>query len=272
MRALVLIVAILAYTVDAYACGDDGLSLNLSSSSSSSSDDRSSSSGSCTEQSDVVGYRQCSKFGKWSDTMRWPLILFELGMSMQRFDTPLTDGTGSVTHENEDFSYRVVSPMTEGAIEQATALVANLRVGVGSRIGLYTAVELELGGLVQDPTRMETTSTGRFGAPELEKSSAVAFGGLAVVGFQRGTRHLVLGAELAGGFRGVSYQYDSKYLSCEDTTSIVTARGVLEARARAAVFVTPTVSIGAQVGSSLVDDRTWTAGVFLGGYSRSFAR
>jgi hypothetical protein len=266
MKKLVLI-ALLAHTADALACGDDssGTTFNLDTSTSSSGD-------SCSDASDVVGYRTCTKFGGWSDTMRFPLVIFELGTSVQRFDTPLRDGTGNVTHENEDFTYRVVSPATAGDVAQATAVVASLRVGVANRLGLYTAAELEIGGLVQDPTRMEMTSTGTFGAPDFEKSSAVAFGGLAVVGFQRGTKHLLLGAEVAGGFRGVSYQYHSQYLSCEDTTSIVTARGVLEARARAAVFVTPTVSIGAQLGSSLVDDRTWTGGVFLGGYTHAFAR
>jgi hypothetical protein len=267
MKKLVLI-ALLAHSADALACGDDdgGGTLNLG------DDSSSSSSNSCTDSSDVVGYRQCTTFGKWSESMRLPLIFFELGTSLQRFDTPLREGTGNVTHEGEDFSYRVVSPTTAGEIEQATAMVASLRVGVASRIGLYTAAELEVGGLVHDPTRMEMTSTGTFGSPDIEKSSAVAFGGLAVVGFQRGTKHLLLGAEVAGGFRGVSYQYDSHYLACEDTTSIVTARGVLEARARAAVFISPNFSIGAQLGSSLVDDRTWTGGVFLGGYTRSFAR
>ena len=268
MKKLVLL-ALLAHSADALACGDDdgGGTLNLG------DDSSSSSSNSCTDSSDVVGYRQCTTFGKWSESMRLPLIYFELGTSLQRFDTPLRDGTGSVTHENENFTYRMVSPTSGGGDAlQATAVVANLRVGVANRIGLYAAGELEFGSLVQDPTRMEMMSTGKFGSPELEKSSAVAFGGLAVVGFQRGTKHVLLGAEVAGGFRGVSYQVHSQYLSCEDTTSIVTARGVLEARARAAVFVTPVVSIGAQVGSSLVDEGTWTAGVFLGGYTRSFAR
>ena len=269
MKLAIAIITLATVRIAQADCGGgSGMTLNLGSDSSSSSSESS-----CHDTSDVVGYRQCTKYGAWGKTMKMPLVIFELGLSMQRFDNPLRDGHGTFNHEGEDFAYRVVTPPSGAATpDSAMALVTNLRVGVGSRMGLYTAGEIEIGGLVKDPARMEMTSSGMYGSPELETSSSVAFGGLAVVGYQLGSRNLLLGAELAGGFRAVSYQYHSQYLSCEQTSSILTGRGVLEARARASLFVTPVISVGAQAGTSLVDERDWSAGVFLGGYTRSFAR
>lgn len=288
MRTVIAVVAALAAIAaptiaHASSCGGGGSSGGSSSSSSSSSDSGSSDSGSsdsgssggssgCHDTSDVVGYRQCSKFGTWSTTTRIPLLIFEWGMAVQTFDNPLKAGSGSVSHDGEDFSFRVSGGGgTPERAERATAVVTNVRATVASEIGIYGAGELEIGGLVEDPSRMEMTSTGMYGAPKLEQTSAVAMGALAVAGFQRGTKRLLLGAEVVGGVRAVSYNYHSQYLACEQTTSIVRARAVLEARARASVFVSPMFSVGAQLGTSLIAERDWNVGVFVGGYTRAFA-
>ncbi|MBA3503828.1 MAG: hypothetical protein H0T65_25930, partial [Deltaproteobacteria bacterium] len=183
------------------------------------------------------------------------------------------EGTGSVAHEGEHFTYRVSNPSRgEGSQERAVAVVTSARIGMGSRIGLYGAAEFEIGGLVHEPDRRaEMTSTGMYGAPKLEEQSALVLGALGVVGFQRGTKRMLLGAELLAGVRSVSYSYRSQYLSCVQTTTVAVARGVIEARARASYFLTPMISLGAQLGTSVIDERDWNVGVFLGGYTRAFA-
>lgn len=275
MKKLVVLVAVLACAREAYAssCGGGGGSSGSSGGGGGySSSDSSSTTATCTDSTDIVGYRQCQKYGTWANTMKIPLLIFELGVAVQTFDSPLEEGSGSVAHEGEDFTYRVVSDSgNAGASERAVAVVTSLRVGVGSRIGIYGAGELELGGLAAEPTRMEMTSTGKYGAPKIEQTSALAMGALAVAGYQRGTTRMLFGAELAGGVRAVSYNYHSQYLACEQSVSIVVARPVLEARARASMFVTPNLSVGAQLGSSLIDQHDWNAGVFFGGYTRAFA-
>ncbi|HET9483575.1 MAG TPA: hypothetical protein VFO79_06435, partial [Xanthomonadales bacterium] len=112
-------------------------------------------------------------------------------------------------------------------------------------------------------------TAGLRGTPTLERTATVGMGALAIAGFQRGTKRMLLGAELAGGVRAVSYNYRSKYFACEQSMSITAARPVLEARARASYFISPHAAIGAQLGSSLIDDE-WNVGVFVGGYTRAF--
>jgi hypothetical protein len=259
----------------ASSCGGGGGSSGGSSSGGGSSgggSDGSSTVASCSDTTDVVGYRQCTKYGAWSASTRWPLLIFELGLGVQTFDNPLREGSGSVEHEGEHFTYRVSGGGDRGNDPAAAvAVVTTARLGVGTALGLYTAVELELGGLARDQTRVEMTSTGRLGAPTIEQTSAIAMGALGVVGFQKGTSRLLLGAEVLGGVRAVSYSYYSQYLACQQTSSILVGRGVVEARARASYFVTPMLSVGAQLGTSLVDQRDWNMGVYLGGYTRAFA-
>ena len=269
-------VAILACAREAYAssCGGGGGSSGSSGGGGggSYSSGDSSTTATCTDATDIVGYRQCQKYGTWANTMKIPLLIFELGVALQTFDSPLEHGSGNLEHEGEDFTYRVVSDSgNANATDRATAIVTSLRVGVGSRIGIYGAGEIEVGALASEPTRAEMTSTGKYGAPRLEENGALAVGALAVAGYQRGTTRLLFGAELAGGVRAVSYSYHSTYLACEQDFSIVVARPVLEARARASMFVTPNFSVGAQLGSSLIDQHDWNAGVFFSGYTRAFA-
>jgi len=270
--AALAIAATVAYTpcADASSCGGSSGSSSSSSGGGSGGGDSSASSG-CSDSTDVHGYRHCTKFGAWSTTMQIPLLIFEWGMAVQTFDNPLQDGGGNIEHEGEAFTYRVSSGGSKEAPARAVAMVTNLRFGIGSQLGIYGAGELEIGGLVAEPSRAEMTSTGKFGAPKLEERGAVAMGALGVVGYQFGTQRLLLGAEVAGGVRAVSYNYHSQYLSCEQSTSIVVARAVLEARARASVFLTPMMSLGLQMGASVVDERDWNVGVFLGGYTRAFA-
>ena len=65
-------------------------------------------------------------------------------------------------------------------------------------------------------------------------------------------------------------QAGTRYLACEQTDSVTAVRGLLEARARAAVWLSPTWNVGVQAGSSLMNRDAWTTGVYFGAHSHAF--
>jgi hypothetical protein len=247
--------------------GDDGDSSSSSSSSSSDSSSSAPSEPACVESSDVHGYRHCTQFGAWGRNARWPVLGVEVGTALRRFASPLGERTGTVTHGMESFQYRLIGPQARAELD--TAVVGQLRLGVGLRHGLYLGVEGEAGGVTDGRSDAEMMTTGERGAPELAASHVLLFGGLAVVGARTRVGALDLGLEAAGGAHLVVYGYESHYLACETSTSIVEVMPALEARARAALWATPFVSLGVTAGKSLIDN-AWMGGVSLGFSSRAF--
>ena len=213
---------------------------------------------------DVHGYSECKEFGAWST--RKAAVNVEVGTAMRQFASPLGERNGTITHEEEAFSYRVVGP---GARRPDTAVVGQLRATVGWRYGLYLGAEGELGALTANNVAAEMTSDGMLGTPDIRQTSVIAYGSAAVAGIGKRLGPIELGVETAGGFRALSYNYSSSYLSCETTTTITAAMPVLEARARAAVWATPFVSVGASYGKSLVDEGT-VGGLYMQWSTRAF--
>jgi hypothetical protein len=270
IRSLVALALVLAarpaFAGSTSACGggDD------SSSSSSDSSDSSSSTPSepaCVESTDIHGYRHCTQFGAWGRNAKWPTLHVEIGSAMRRFASPLGERIGTVTHGLEAFQYRVIAPQAGAALD--TAVVGQLRLGVELRHGLYLGVEGEAGGVTHGRADAEMMSAGERGAPELVASHVLLFGGLAVVGARTRIGALDLGLEAAGGAHLVVYGYESHYFACDTTTSITEVMPALEARARAAVWATPFLSLGVTAGKSLIDS-AWIGGVSLGFTSRAF--
>lgn len=272
IRALALVGVLLAArpALAGPTCGgsDDSSSSSSSSSSSDSSSDSSTpSEPACVETSDIHGYRRCTQFGVWGRNARWPAISIELGAATRQFASPRGTHTGTVTHGAESFTYRTIDPREPSALD--TAVVGKLRVGVGLRHGLYVAVEGEAGALTSTGAEAEMMSTGLLGAPEISAAHAVVLGGLAVAGVGTRLGALDLGVEAAGGAHVLVSNYESHYLACETTTSITQVVPALEARARAALWATPFLSVGLTAGKSLIDD-AWVGGVSFGFSSRAF--
>lgn len=199
----------------------------------------------------------------------YPYLVLEVGVAMRTFADPIASQDRSVEHDGEDFTYRVVQPMAS-ARPAIRTMLSTLRLGVTGRHGFYGAVEGELGGIVSDAPDAEMISQGALGTPSIENSYGLAYGGLVVAGLRGNAGPLALGAEVAGGVRGVSYHYESRYLACEQTDVIAAHRGVVEARARAALWVSPTWSVGVQLGSSLLDRGAWMTGIYVGAHSYAY--
>jgi hypothetical protein len=223
----------------------------------------------CEDGSQVVGYRRCTKFGTWGTDLRIPHVTVEGGVAVRQFGTLLDNQTGSVLHGAEKFSYRVVAPAQTEALD--TAVFSTLRAGVGMPHGLYSALEVGLGALAQ-PGRAgtEMMTSGSFGSPELEQRRGFVLDTVGALGIRGSTRAGGLGVELAGGMRTVSYQFHSTYRACEHGTSVHASSPVAEARARGELWLSPWLTAGVTLGTSLLERNSWVGGLYLGVHSRAF--
>jgi hypothetical protein len=221
----------------------------------------------CEEPSDVVGFRHCRSFAAWS--LHFPHLIIEAGAAVRRFGTLLDSQTGSVAHGGESFSYRVVQ--TAGSRPLDTAVTSMLRAGFGLAHGLYTGLEVDLGGLAQSPrASTEMMSTGVFGTPDVEPRRGLLVDSFGVVGLHGAIGSGGLGVELAGGLRTVSYSFHSSYHDCAQSTSITAFAPAAEARARGELWISPWLTAGITVGTSVLERNAWMGGVYLGVHSRAF--
>jgi hypothetical protein len=196
-------------------------------------------------------------------------LIVELGFAVRQFASPLGERTGTITHADESFTYRVIGPRSEAKPAMDTAVVAQLRIGTALAHGFYVALDGEAGGVTEAAGSAEMTSTGAHGSLDFQQTAVTMMSGLGVAGLRLRLGNLHVAGEAAGGFRTLSYSYQSKYLACEQTTTLTDTSPVLEARARAAWWVTPFITVGATAGKSLIDD-AWMGGLFVGGHTRTF--
>ncbi|NVB82979.1 MAG: hypothetical protein HOV81_31665 [Kofleriaceae bacterium] len=284
IRALAL-AAILVAPASAYAShtcgggGGGGSSGSSSSSSSSSSNSGSSwshtptssgTSGSteCVEDNDVVGYRQCTKFGAWGTNLRLPRLFIELGTNVRQFGSRLGSHAGTVSHGAESFSYRMVMPETGGL---DTAVTSAMRLGIGLPHGLYAGAEAELGGISAQGGTVEMQAPGAFGTPQLDASTGMYIGLLGIAGLRGTAGRATFGLEAAGGVRTERYRFASTYHNCETTSVIGVSEAVVEARARAELWLNPWITAGVSLGTSVVERNDWLAGAYFGFHTRAFA-
>ena len=80
-----------------------------------------------------------------------------------------------------------------------------------------------------------------------------------------------MSVEGAGGVRSVRYSTTSTYHDCVDTTVVNVVQGVIEARARAELWLNPWLTLGAQAGANVMARGDWMTGVYLGAHTRAFA-
>lgn len=225
----------------------------------------------CIDDTDVVGFRHCTKYGAWAGNLRLPRMFIELGSNIRQFTSGLPEQQGQVTHGLEQFAYRVVMADPRAATD--TAVSSTLRFGFlpGHNI-VYTAVELELGGLASTAsTSTEMMSTGTFGGPQLVQQGGLFLGAYGVLGARGSTGRGTLAVEAAGGARSMMYHFDSSYHECETTSTITVTRAVVEARARAELWAGPWFTFGATVGANVLAKGDWLAGLYFGVHSRAFA-
>lgn len=223
----------------------------------------------CADTNDVIGFRHCTKFGAWATNLRRPHIIVEGGAIVRQFGSLLDHQTGSVTHGTESFAYRVIAQPRSRPLD--TAVLSTLRASASLSHGLYAAVEVDLGGLTQaGRAATEMLSTGSFGSPELRQDRGFLVDSLGTIGIHGAMHAGGLGVELAGGMRAVSYSFQSNYLTCQQATSITALAPVAEARVRGELWLSPWITAGVTIGTSVIEKGTWMGGLYLGVHTRAF--
>jgi hypothetical protein len=224
--------------------------------------------GACADESDVVGFRRCTRFAAWGKNLEYPHILIEGGALVRRFPTLLDHQTGSVVHGVESFTYHVLQPA--GVRRLDTAVMSSLRGSVGLSRAVYAGIEVDFGGVTRHGTAATEMSAGVFGSPELRQGGGLLVDSLGVVGLHAAVGSGGVGVELAGGLRAVSYGFQSSYHDCRQSTSVTALAAVGEARARGELWLGPWLTAGVTVGTSVLEPGAWMGGVYLGVHTRAF--
>lgn len=68
----------------------------------------------------------------------------------------------------------------------------------------------------------------------------------------------------------MSYSFQSNYLACEQATSITAFAAIVEARARGELWLSPWLTAGVTLGTSVIEQRAWMGGLYLGVHTRAF--
>jgi hypothetical protein len=193
----------------------------------------------CHDRTDLVGYRRCEPYGMWGSSLREDNVFVAFGVNLRRFGSSSRSGaiaraTGATT----------TSPTELLATDEV--LTFDQRMGYSLPYGVYFAVDFELGNF----------------AYESERGGRNVLLGAAVAGGLRADLLIgALSAELVGGARAYSYASDHA----------LSGEGVLEARARADLWITPWFTLGGTIGTSLIRGGEWLAGIYLGFHSHAYA-
>ncbi|MEZ4399808.1 MAG: hypothetical protein R3B06_07305 [Kofleriaceae bacterium] len=218
----------------------------------------------CYDVSDIHGYQQCRSYGSdWAIPEHLPAIALELSSWSTRVDFGAVDVRGTMSHDSgTSYNYRVVG--TDLGADQAAA-GAKLRL-VGHHGRFYLGLEGGLARVAGDGRVM--TDASPDGLTTLTTSAdTLALGGV-VAGIDHRVGRLSIGGELFAGGAGLVVEATSVRGACETSDTHWAGRGVIEARARADVWMTPWLTVGAYGGKDVVSGVA-SAGLGIGGHLRA---
>ena len=203
-------------------------------------------------QGDYVGHRACkSRFGMWATPMRIAPMYLDWGMAARTLTVPpsatavpLAAGSG----------------LSLGRRLAASAITTNFRFGMTVAHGIYVGTELELGGVQSDGVRVAGGAA--------EPTNPLYVGGYLVTGVRGALGRFSLSTEIAAGGRSVQLQGVDK--AGTQGTAPAIGQGVVEARVRAELWLSPWLSGGAVIGTSLVERDETMVGGFLSLHTRAF--
>ena len=196
-----------------------------------------------TDDNDVVGYRRCDRYGSWGRNLLDPYVFFDLGMNQRTF------GSAATAPAVVPAARTTTGPKPVGGkTTSASALLFDERMGFGLSRHMYGAVDFELGNFGNLDSLDEHT-------PDL------VVDGLASLGLRGGLGPFALGVEVAGGVMEYTYAWERDGH----------VDGMLEARGRVDLWLSPWCTVGAVAGTSLIAQGDWMAGLFLGVHTWSYA-
>jgi hypothetical protein len=193
-----------------------------------------------------------------------PNFILELGGIARRFTGPSLSRIGTVeTTSGDTVGYDLASGTPTQGDTAGGAFDMRLLAPLGDH--LYAGADLELGGLTRSPIQLMSDSS------DIHIASRSMIGSAAVIGAR--ARHGIaeLDGELAGGVRVLSTTVQSMDAGDEDPSETENAvSGVVEARVRGAVWVSPHVYLGATAGISMLDSSDRSFGLAIGLASFAF--
>ena len=197
--------------------------------------------GRCRETSNIVGYRQCTRFGSAWSTPAWvPSFTVDVGTAVYRLSPDLLPrsiprGTSGDSNDGES----------------VTAFGPTLRLAFAVHARYYAGVEASVGSVAFDPN----------GSP----GGYVRGGGVA--GVQSLASRLGLAAELAVGHDLVL----ARRRAIEGVPPPLLRSGLAaDGRVRASVWMSPWISLGGSFGVSLVHRGELSVGVSVAFHGRSY--
>jgi hypothetical protein len=188
----------------------------------------------CPNRGGIVGHRACPRYGEWA--IDWPAVTVTFGLSMRHIAQDPAPGIAR--------SSSVTTPTTIDDDAQGIGRYSiSEQVAIAPNPLTFFAFEVEF-----SPSRPEHLEPG-----ERQFSAASHL----VAGLRGGGQLVRLGVEVAGGMRIVDAEDDQDDL-------------VLEARARGDLWITPWLTFGVVIGSSLIDRGDWLTGISLGTHTNAF--
>jgi hypothetical protein len=188
----------------------------------------------CVNDSGVVGDRACPEFGKWGTAREHAYTIATIGFHVRVLPRAPRDIIARTTAETP----------TAGGDDVSQTFAEGVTFEVVRP--LYLGLEVEIG----------MSDVGTVDA----SSRAVRVGGFGLVGLHVPLGPLAISGELAAGGRLVETLRSDP----------IDGDGVLEARVRAMLWLTPWLTGGGVLGTSLVNEGEWMAGVQLSFHSWSF--
>ncbi len=186
----------------------------------------------CPDDDGVVGLRRCPDFGVWGAALEEPYLIASFGVTIRRL--PRSGARDPVLE-------RSTKPQPPAGDDFTTsyAIVQQFTLSITRHV--FVAHELEISPTLEDDPQPD--------------DHRMAVGTQLVAGIHAGTRWIELRGEVAGGIRVMQSQDDE---------------GVLEARLRGDIWVSPWVTLGAAIGTSLLDRRDKMIALYVGMHTWSF--
>jgi hypothetical protein len=198
----------------------------------------------------IVGHPQGVRFGTWASTLVLPHTLVDFGTVVRHFPDPLAGKTISLSGVDR----RITSmPGADHAVTGA------FRAGFGGR-NLYGLAEMELGGVTSGSPVMAADSS------PLPQMSTMVLGYAGVVGIAERAGHNRIGLEGAAGGRTLIYNVPEANTAATGAVTVP----VVEARVRGELWLSPWTAVGASIGSSLIEQHDWMAGVYFALHTRAY--
>jgi hypothetical protein len=192
----------------------------------------------CLHRDGVVGRRVCPRYGEWATA--WPAVAVTFGVGVRHLAPgPVPSRPPSTARSASS----VTNPSTIDDAPPSSRMSISEQVAIAPNPLTFFAFEVEF-----SPSSREKLAPGE------RQFSA---GSQLVAGVHGGNKTLRLGVEVAGGIRIIDAEADNDEF-------------VLEARARGDMWLTPWMTLGVLVGSSIIERGDWMMGLSVGTHTNAF--